>query len=113
MAAAEDQGIGGEGYYDADLESFLFKTGGRHAYRKGQQIYLCYGMYDNRSLLEIYGFHLGCSNPQENVSLQDVISTQGKGPIHNPPPLQVLSIPISYFKFNSNLAELTKNESPH
>ena len=102
MAAAEDQGIGGEGYYDAELESFVFKTGERHAYRKGQQIYLCYGMYDNRSLLEIYGFHLGCSNPQENVSLQDVISTQGKGTIHNPRLLNSASI----------LAELTNNESP-
>ena len=66
-------GISGDGAYEESTDSFVFKTGDRQ-YAPGEQIYLCYGQYSNRMLLEIYGFLL-MNNPQESVSLRDVISS--------------------------------------
>jgi hypothetical protein len=61
------EGVSGDGSFEQSSNTFVFRTGDRK-YQRGEQIYLCYGQYSNRSLIEIYGFLLE-DNPQESVCL--------------------------------------------
>ncbi|QDZ23282.1 SET domain-containing protein [Chloropicon primus] len=65
------EGVSGSGVYDERTQSFVFKTGER-CYKKGEQIFVTYGMYDNRSLIEIYGFLIE-DNAQDSVRLDGVL----------------------------------------
>ncbi|WZN60056.1 SET domain-containing protein [Chloropicon roscoffensis] len=64
-------GVSGSGAYDEKSGCFIFRSGQR-GYEAGEQIFVTYGMYTNRSLLEIYGFLLE-DNPQDSVNLASVI----------------------------------------
>ncbi|BBN13999.1 hypothetical protein Mp_6g08070 [Marchantia polymorpha subsp. ruderalis] len=56
-----------DGGFEADHGEYCFYA--RQDYHKGQQVLLCYGLYNNLELLEHYGFLLP-HNPNDNVHIR-------------------------------------------
>lgn len=63
-----DAGPAGHGCFDEAAAEYVVTAG--RPYRKGEQVYLCYGSYTDLELLEHYGFLLP-KNPHDEVMLPD------------------------------------------
>ena len=69
MVAADcDAGTAGHGRFDEAAAEYVVTAG--RPYRKGEQVFLCYGSYTNLELLEHYGFLLP-GNPHDEIVLPD------------------------------------------
>ena len=76
--AVDDREVG-DGHFDED--SGVYRLVARRRYKKGEEVYLCYGRHTNLELLEHYGFLL-LDNPHGMPSLiqaTGVILYQGEG----------------------------------